>query len=426
MIEEMKTVFIWGAIAALGLSGCIDLEAPPQGDDSSGAAADDDAEAGDEQSDDDGPDSGPTSATVTAGDDDADSTTGDCTDCTHELSGELMMFVNGRLTSAEGLYQVNAPLGEPGTYVGSAIYLYDPNLECDDGGTACRLAHVGNLRLDESLGIESVQDESLKKFSLRDIAWSPTHGLWGASFDVLNDEWGLVRIDVPDWHGIGQQLPLERWNILPGDPASPSTDGCYWQESVSGLGFFGDELLLGVRGLGGVGISNDGMVFRVQLDVMVDQGWCVYENDPSQDPHYYACDVLCRPYADFGPALGIAGDLESSPRKDHAIGIVRGEDEAVMPFDRAELYRIDPPAGTDPSSPAPLGLYVDGIEIGHDIEGLARVDGVLYGIDVLARVWKLDDVGNSVTMHDDLSVHFEAPEQALKIRGATTVVVDSP
>ena len=333
----MKTVFIGPAGLALALGGCIDLQAPP-------------------------------------GSDDPPAVVSPCERCdARDLEGEVMLFVNGRLSSEAALYQANIPLEANGTYLGAAFFLYDPDAECEDGTTDCRLAHLGNLRLDEGLGSDSVDDDSLKKFSIRDIAWSPTHGLWGVSFDVLNDEWGIVRIDVPDWHAIGQELPLVRWNMRPGDAGAEGTDGCYWQESVSGLGFFGDELLLGVHGVGGVGIPNDGVVFEVDLDVVRDDAWCIYPDDPSKDPHYYACDVLCRPYATFGPQLGIAGDLEVVIAGDAALGIVRAENPEIMPLDRAELYRIDGPGGAEPSA---LGFAVGGIATGQDIDGLARIDGI--------------------------------------------------
>lgn len=385
----VKTIFIGPAGLALVLAGCIDLP-PPEG-------------------------SGQPVAVESP-----------CERCdARDLEGEVMLFVNGRLSSEAALYQANIPLDENGTYLGAALYLYDPDAECDDGTTDCRLAHLGNLRLDEALGSDSVDDDSLKKFSIRDIAWSPTHGLWGVSFDVLNDEWGIVRIDVPDWHGIGQELPLARWNIWPGE--DPEPDGCYWQESVSGLGFFGDELLLGVRGMGGVGITNEGVVFRVDLDVLSgDASWCVYADDPSEDPHYYACDVLCHPYASFGAQLGIAGDLEVVAGGDAALGIVRAENADIMPLDRAELYRIDAPEGDEPTPPSGLGFAVEGIETGKDIDGLARIDGVLFGIDVQGRVWRLDEAEHVAQMHEDLGAHFDTPSQSLRIRGATRVLVEAP
>ncbi|MBC8074102.1 MAG: hypothetical protein IAG13_37630 [Deltaproteobacteria bacterium] len=386
----MKTVFNWPAglaVLSLSLAGCIDFAADDGGSSETDGACEDGCPTG-----------------------------------RHGLSGELMLFANGRATSAEGQYQTNIPLAQGGTYLGSAIYLYDPDAVCDDGGTACRMVELGKLALDESMGELSVGDGSLKKFVIRDIAWSPTQGLWAVTYDVLNDEWAIAEITVPDWHATGQRLGIERYTILPGDPQAAGTDPCYWQENVSGLAFFGDELLLGVRGLGGTGIRNDGLVFRVDLDVIREQGWCEYENDISRDPHYYACDVLCEPWADFGPALGVAGDLEVAPDRTQLLALARAEDEHIMPLDRQAIYTVAPPAG-EPTTPLATGLYVEGIAPGLDIEGLARVDGVLFGIDVAATLWRFDEGEGAVSVLEDLASHFEEPELSVRIRGATTVTV---
>lgn len=405
----MKRAFnIIGLAAAAGLvmSGCIDLEPlPAEAHDDSGSSGD-----------------GPSTTTMGTADETADSgCAGDCTP-THELTGELMLFVNGRLSNADALYQSNVPLPEAGTFIGPSLYLYDPTRACDDGGNACRLAELGHLRLDERLGQISVEDGSLGKFTLRDLAWSPTAGAWAVSFDVQNDEWGLARLDVPSWEGVDQAIGVERFALVPGDAASPSTDPCYWQEGVSGLEFLGDELLLGVRGMGGSGIPTNGAVFRVARSVL-DQGHCVYASDVSQDPEYYACDVLCEPWAQFQPQLGIAGDLAPTADEAALLGVVRSENDAIMPLDRQDLYRLVAPAAGEVAEPVPAGIEVQGIAPGLDIEGLVRVGGVLYGIDVLGKVYAFDEAEQSVTEHDDLSALFPAFEQALRVRGATRVVV---
>jgi len=102
--REVKTVFNFAAVLLFG--GCIDLGAgPPEG-----------GSAGDESS--------PW-----------------CSDCAaHALSGDVRLFVNGRFTSPQALYQSNLPSDDDGEYLGSTIYIYDPDATCDDGTTACRLA----------------------------------------------------------------------------------------------------------------------------------------------------------------------------------------------------------------------------------------------------------------------------------------------
>lgn len=403
----MKRAFniIGGATAALVVGGCIDLEPPPAAEDTGGS----DTTVG--------------SAGTDAADETGEPCEGEC-DGSHELRGELMLLINGRLSSADALYQSNLPLAEDGTFLGPALYLYDPARTCDDGTNACRVASLGHLRLDESLGEISVQDGSLQKFTLRDLAWSPTAGLWAVSFDVKNDEWGVAQLHVDEWTASGE-IGVDRYALVPGDALSPSTDPCYWQEGVSGLAFLGDELFLGVRGVGGSGIEANGAVFRVDLDVVLDQGHCVYPNDVSQDPHYYACDVLCEPWARFDPQIGIAGDLAPDAEAVDLLGVVRSENADLMPLERQSLYRITaPPAGEDVSVPAPEGIFADGIVPGLDIEGLARIGGVLYGVDVLGRVYVFDEEGGGVTEHDDLGPLFPDHELALRIRGATRVVVD--
>lgn len=386
--------------AGLMMSACIDLDPLP----STGG----------------GSEGGETTA-ATGG---ADETAGGCEGCAHGLAGELMLFVNGRLSNADALYQNNLPLAVEGTFIGPSLWLYDPSRECDDGGNACRLAELGHLRLDESLGQISVQDGSLAKFTLRDLAWSPTAGLWAVSFDVKNDEWGLTRLEVADWTTTEGEIGVERFAILPGDAASPSTDPCYWQEGVSALEFLGDELFLGVRGMGGSGIPSNGAVYRVALDVLA-QGHCVFANDFTQDPEYYACGVLCTPWAEFQPQLGIAGDLAPDADEAELLGMVRAESDAIMPLDRQDLYRIPAPAdGQDVSEPVSTGISAEGIVPGVDMDGLVRLDGVLYGIDVLGKVYRFDEDAGTVTEHDDLGVRFPDYELSLRVRGATRVVVD--
>lgn len=387
-------------VAAGGLSpsACIDLEPPP----STGGTVSDDG-------------------SPTAG---VDETGCEGEACAHGMSGELLLFVNGRLSSADALYQNNLPLSEAGTYIGPSLWLYDPTRECDDGSNGCRLAELGHLRLDESLGELSVGDGALAKFTLRELAWSPDAGLMAVTFDVKNDEWGLARLHVDDWTSIDNEIGVERYTLLPGDAASASTDPCYWQEGVSGLEFLGSELFLGVRGMGGSGIPSNGAVFRIALDVL-DQGHCVYENDVTNDPAYYACDVLCLPWAELQPQLGIAGDLAPDLEGMDLLGMVRAENEEIMPLDRQELYRIVAPAeGETVSVPVSEGIVADGIVPGVDIDGLARIEGVLYGIDVLGKVYRIDEDARTVTEHDDLGPRFPDHELSLRVRGATRVVVE--
>ncbi|MCA9656827.1 MAG: hypothetical protein KC486_00650, partial [Myxococcales bacterium] len=133
-----------------------------------------------------------------------------------ELRGELMLLVNTRLTNPGSNHTANFPIDGDGRFVGPALYLYDPMRTCDDGGSGCRLAPLGNLWLDDGLGSLSVGDGSLERFTVRDLAWDPSGGLWGLSYDALNDEWGLVDLEVPDWHSGENHVGVTRYTFLPG------------------------------------------------------------------------------------------------------------------------------------------------------------------------------------------------------------------
>jgi hypothetical protein len=386
----MKATFIFGLAAGLAtMSACLAFELPPD--------VDDEGEGG--------------------------ATTGcepDCEPVEHGLSGELILFVNTRLTDASSSYQTHLQLDEEGTYIGNALYLYDPTRECEDGSNSCRVAKIGNLRLDETLGPISVDDNSLRKFEVRDLAWHPEIGLWAASFDIPNDEWSICRLAVEDWTVTANLIGVERWVIPPGPAESPSTDPCYWFESVSGLGFIGEDLVLGVRGAGSQGLVTDGSLLRIDRSVF-EQGHCVYPSDVSQDPLYYACANVCQQSCSFGQRVGVAGDVIASIDGDEASAWLRSEDETVMPLARNEMSTCAMPEPGELAVGVPDNVYVDDVVRGDEIDGLARVGGKLYGLTVLGKVYEIDEVERIVTQIDDLAPLF--PEQGLRLRGATEITV---
>lgn len=400
--KQMKATFICDISAVLpacvfGLlgAGCVDLELPPTSGEASGANEDGDTGEGD-------------------GDGDGDS------DGAHALSGELILFVNARLSDDASAFQSHLPLAEPGTFLGNALYLYDPARECEDGGTACRVAKLGNLQLDGRLGQISVTDNSLRKFAVRDLAWDADRGLWAATFDPLNDEWSISTLAVEDWGRSDNRIAVDRWVIRPGAAESPSTDPCYWFESVSGLGFAGGELLLGVRGAGSKGLLTEGSLFRIDTSVF-EQGYCVHPSDVSQDPHYYACDVVCEQWCSFGARIGVAGDIVEAREGVGASAWLRSEDEGVMPLARTELSTCATPDPGTVASAQANNVFIDDTVRGDEIEGLARVGGQLYGLSVLGKVYAIDEAARIVTQIDDLAPLF--PEQGLRLRGATEVVL---
>ncbi|MCA9681553.1 MAG: hypothetical protein KC457_05110 [Myxococcales bacterium] len=345
-------------------------------------------------------------------------------DCSHALSGELILFVNARLSDEGSAFQSHLPLTgtDDGTFIGNDLYLYDPTAVCDDGGNGCRLVHLGNLRLDESLGETSVEDGSLRKFVVRDLAWHPQQGLWAATFDTLNDEWSLSTLKVDDWNRQDNLVAVERWVIPPGPAESPDTDPCYWFESVSGLGFAGDDLLLGVRGAGSKGLLTDGSLLRVRTEVF-DEGHCVHPSDISQDPLYYACGTVCEPWCSFGASIGVAGDVIEDREGIGASAWLRSEDEQAMALARNELWSCQAPDPGDIADAVPDNVFLDEVIRGDEIDALARVGGELYGLSVLGKVYRIDEEARIVTQVDDLGPLF--PEQGLRLRGATEVVVPS-
>ena len=343
-----------------------------------------------------------------------------------ELTGELMLLVNTRLSNPGSNYTANFPIDGEGSFVGPALYLYDPLRVCDDGGNACRLAPLGSLWLDESLGELSVGDGSLERFTVRDLAWDPARGLWGLSFDALNDEWGLVDLGVPDWRSAENHVVVERYNFLPGAVDDASTDNCYWRQSLTGLGFVDGELFVGASGKPGNGLDAKGAVFSIPESFVEEPSHCVFANDRTLDPSYYACTPLCETAANFGDWLGIAGDITESADGE-LVAMVSSEDEAAMPEDHNVLFTIDVEAGGEPVQ---TNVTVEGILAGRDIEGLARIDGVLYGADPRGLIYAIieptpeEPTTWSVSVHDDLAPLFVDADESIRLRGATRVVVD--
>lgn len=351
-----------------------------------------------------------------------------CSGCleSQEIRGEAILLVNTRLTNPGSNFTANFPIDRKGRFVGAALYLYDPARVCDDGGNGCRIARLGHLWLDDAMGMLSVNDGSLERFTVRDLAWDPARGLWGLSYDALNDEWGLTELTVPDWHADDNHVEVHRYTFLPGPVDDTSTDACYWRQSLTGLGFVDGELFVGAAGKPGNGLDARGAVFGIPGDFIAAPEHCVYANDRTLDPNYYACVPLCGIRASFEDWLGIAGDISDDASGVGMVAMVNGQDEAAMPADRNALFTIDPAGG----APTATNVVVDGILAGRDIEGLARIGGVLYGVDAFGKVYAIteptaeDPSAWSVTVHDDLAPLFDNAAESIRLRGATRVVVE--
>ncbi len=350
-----------------------------------------------------------------------------CEGCLAEqsLRGELMLFVNTKLTGADANFTANYPLDNEGRYVGNALYLYDPDAVCDDGGAGCRLARLGNLWLGDSMGPLSLDDQSLQRFSVRDLAWHPKRGLWGLSYDPLNDEWGLTALTVPDWTRGDNRIDTVRYAFLHGSVDAETTDACYWRQSMTGLGFVGDELWAGSAGKPGNGLDARGAVFRIDPEFVAAPRHCVYAGDSTQDPEYYACTAICSVWTSFDEKAGVAGDLVDA-QGGGLLAMARAEDAAVLPAGQNVLFDVDVESAGQ--APTAAGPYIADIAAGLDVEGLARVDGVLYGINTAGTVYRISEAeaeGDTwkVTVHDELGPLFTANDLSVRIRGATSVVV---
>lgn len=349
-----------------------------------------------------------------------------CPGCTADqpLRGELMLFVNTKLSDGDSNFTINFPIDGEGRYVGNALYLYDPTRECEDGSAGCRVAKVGNLWLDDKMGPISVGDDSLRRFTVRDLAWHPERGLWGLTYDPLNDEWGVATLKVPDWTSNANRIESVRYAFKYGPVNDAATDECYWRQSMTGLGFVGDRLYAGSAGKPGNGLDARGAVFTIADEFVAEPTHCVLPSDRSEDPLYYACDSICAAWTTFDEQIGVAGDVVDGGGG--MLALVRGEDSDTLPVGVNALYSVALDGMDRP--PAAYGPAVTDIASGFDIEGLARIKGVLYGITIGGTVYKFteptDGKGGKVEIYEELAPLFMAPDLSLRIRGATGIVVE--
>jgi len=343
------------------------------------------------------------------------------------LRGELMLFVNAKLSGVDSNFTSNYPLDNEGRFVGNAMYVYDPTAECADGGSGCRLARLGNLWLGDAMGPLSLDDQSLQRFSVRDLAWHPERGLWGLSYDPLNDEWGLTALTVPSWGRGDNRVEAVRYAFRYGPVDDAATDDCYWRQSLTGLAFVGDELWVGSAGKPGNGLDARGAIFRIDPEFVGSPAHCVLPADVTQDPSYYACSKICSVWTTFDEKLGVAGDMVEG-RDEGMLALVRGEDPAVLPTGQNALYAVALDGADRP--PTAYGPYIADLPVGLDVEGLARIKGELYGINTAGTVFHIvepppgESGGWTVEVHDELGPLFTAPELSVRIRGATRVVIE--
>jgi len=355
-----------------------------------------------------------------------------CTSCGEPASpptGEYMVFVNAKLSDVTANYTSNFPIAAEQCegqdfrcYIGPSLYLYDPTRTCEGAGTACRVTRVGNLWLDGRMGEISVSDQSLKRFTLRDLAWHPSYGLWALSFDSLNDEWGIAFVDVPTWGRTDNRIGIDRYAFRPGPISDATTDDCYWRANLTALGFVGDQLYAASSG-------RDGEVYALDTPFLGDPRHSVHPSDNSGDPNYYADRRLCSTAVAFSSPVGVAGDVEEGASGD-SIAVLEAVDagDPELPLGRNALYTFDPVAPGSMADARPYGPMLDNLEAGRQIEGLAHIDGKLYGIGARGVVYQISEPTEpggswSFQPYDDLGPHFDDPELGLLIRGATRMVL---
>jgi hypothetical protein len=343
----------------------------------------------------------------------------------HELRGELMLLVNGRWSDPAGGYQVgNTPLDDEGRYLGPELFLYDPLASCDGAEEGCGIVALGNLLLDERVGEQSILDDSLKKFSVRDLAWDPDLGLWGLGYEPKNDEWSFLRLEVPHPKMTANLVGVDRWVVrtsLSGE--DPAGDPCYWYDNLTGLTFVQGQLFAGARGVGGVGLPTNGAVFTVDVGV-TQEGHCLDENDFTMDPDYYACGNLCARWAQFEPRFGVAGDLDGTPDGSGVLAVGRSEDDTLAPRDRMTVYDVAGPDLDGLGEAIATDLTVDGLDPGLEMEGTARVGGRLFGINTLGVVYEIDEVGGEIRLWEDLGPRLPGYPDGVRLRGATSFLIE--
>jgi hypothetical protein len=131
--------------------------------------------------------------------------------------------------------------------------------------------------------------------------------------------------------------------------------------------------------------------------------------------------VVCEQTCSFGSKIGVAGDLIEHHAGLGASAWLRSEDDTVMSLSRNEMQTCSMPEPGEISSAESDNIFIEDVERGDEIDGLARMGDKLYGLSVLGKVYEIDEVSRTITQIDDLGDLF--PEQGLRLRGATTIVL---
>jgi hypothetical protein len=140
--------------------------------------------------------------------------------------------------------------------------------------------------------------------------------------------------------------------------------------------------------------------------------------DPAypDDPAFYSDAELAEAWLDFPEGLGVAGDLADGAALGlEALMTVRAERSSAGDLDANRLFG----AG---EGILDLGLAFDVVR-NRDVEGLAVIDGELWGVDTEAVIWRFDLETGEAEAVDDLSGLFTDSEDGIRIRGAAGVTL---
>ncbi len=306
---------------------------------------------------------------------------------------DVLFFVNGRLSDANTGYATNRI--EQSRLLGPDCFVYDPA----QPGT---LLGLGRPDYGDVAGY---QGRERQKLTVDEVAWHPDHGLYTIQIDPTNDEWLLGKWAVADWTTPDQRWATELWGVPVDDDEQHSL---YWEYGIDALEFLDGRLYAGSHADYTRDDGGELYAFDMALPPTYDP------SQPESDRFYMAeaptAALLALPYG-----LQFAGDLASTPVG--PVATIGASDPAVLSDDVNALYGLDLTAMTYTSTESVIQLSADD----QDVEGLATVNGVLYGITVDARVLRIDPATGAATLHDDLGPLFRDRDAQVRVRGATTV-----
>jgi hypothetical protein len=306
----------------------------------------------------------------------------------------VILFVNGKLTSADSGYTTNMQ-SEEGRYIGSSLFLYDPSRKG-------HLVKLGNL----DFGEDPKAENGLDVIQVRDVAFDDAGGLWSIVYEGWNDEWRLGRIEVEDYSAHNALIPIETYAFRTADPI-------YNEDDIVGMGFDASgDLYLGCRGTPSAATPG-GSIYRSALPTG-------HAADPMypDDPFFYASENVATLVTNLPEQMSVAGDLVPAKEGDGMLLSARAEHRNAGELGSNFFFQLDGNAATQ------TDVVHDTVRT-VDLQGLGIVNGVYYAIDVQARVFEVDFETKNLKLHDELKELFTDPALGVRVRGATTVKIEA-